>query len=262
MDSLFFLENSIGQLILSAFIVLAAAYAHGVLGLGFVSVAMPILVLLISFRSAMVLTVPVAFFLTARMTFFGSKTREVFRIFWPLPFFMIWGGLTGSWIFQNVSTNVLLWIISGALFLFLSVDLLRGNLPQLPERWVMPVGMLAAFLAGNTEASVNMGAPFLLLFSLLTSLSTQTIVQVFNLCFFTGKALQFVTLSVGGQNNPSVGLTEWIPGLLLVPVAILLCNRGILLRERISVDTYRQWLKGILFLVATVLLGQLILDGH
>ena len=259
MEFLLFSENSGLELLWALTVILLAAYAHGVLGLGFVSVAMPLLVFSLSFRSAMILTVPVAFFLSARMTFFGSKTKEALLGFWPMPILMILGGLSGAWLYQNLPTESLMWIILGALAVFLSVDYLRNKAPQLPEPWILPVSAFFAFLAGNTEASVNMGAPFLLLFFLLTNLAPQLIVQVCNLCFFTGKVVHIVTLSIGGPGNPAVQLEEWIPGLILAPLCLYLCNKGVRVRERVSVETYRKWLKGILWLVALVLLSRLVL---
>ncbi len=237
MELLIFTENAPIELVWALIVILLAAYANGLLGMGFVSVAMPLLVFMLSFRSAMILTVPVAFFLSARMTFFGGKTREA------------------------VPAHALMWIILAALAMFLSVDYLRSKAPQLPERWILPVGAFFAFLAGNTEASVNMGAPFLLLFFLLTSLSPQLIVQVCNLCFFTGKVVHIITLSIGGPGNPPVLVEEWIPGLILVPLCLYLCNQGVRVRARVSVETYRKWLKGILWIVVLVLLNRLLIPG-
>lgn len=261
MELLFFTENASIELVWALIVILLAAYANGLLGMGFVSVAMPLLVFMLSFRSAMILTVPVAFFLSARMTFFGGKTREAVFGFWPMPVLMVLGGLSGAWLYQNLPAHALMWIILAALAMFLSVDYLRSKAPQLPERWILPVGAFFAFLAGNTEASVNMGAPFLLLFFLLTSLSPQLIVQVCNLCFFTGKVVHIITLSIGGPGNPPVLVEEWIPGLILVPLCLYLCNQGVRVRARVSVETYRKWLKGILWIVVLVLLNRLLIPG-
>ena len=261
MELLFFTENSSLQLAWALLVILLAAYAHGVLGLGFVSVAMPLLVFTLSFRSAMILTVPVALFLSARMTFFGAKTKEALLGFWPMPVLMIFGGVSGAWLYQHLSTDALMWIILGALGVFLSVDHLRNKAPQLAGSWILPASAFFAFLAGNTEASVNMGAPFLLLFFLLTSLSSQLIVQVCNLCFFTGKIVHIVTLSIGGPGNPAVLIQEWLPGLILVPICLYLCNVGVRVREKVSVETYRRWLKAVLWLVALILLTRLALPG-
>ncbi len=54
---LFFTENTSWQLAWAVGVTLVSAYAHGVLGLGFVSVAMPLLIFFVSFRTAMIITV-------------------------------------------------------------------------------------------------------------------------------------------------------------------------------------------------------------
>jgi hypothetical protein len=255
---LFFTENTSWQLAWAIAVTLISAYAHGVLGLGFVSVAMPLLIFFVSFRTAMIITVPVAFFLTARLTFWGHQTRETLVRFWFMPAMAVLGSLVGAWVYQTVSSLVLLWIVFGALTLFLSVDMLKGRAPRIPENWYLPIGALCGFLAGITETSVNMGAPFLLLFFLLTVLSTHVIVQVCNLCFFVGKLVHITTLSIGGAGSPGVSLEEWIPGFIIAPLCLLLCNQGVKLRERVSVETYRRWLKIILFVIALMLLGRIV----
>lgn len=254
---LFFTENTGWQLAWAVGVTLVSAYAHGVLGLGFVSVAMPLLIFFVNFRTAMIITVPVAFFLTARLTFWGHQTRETLVHFWFMPAMAVLGSFVGAWVYQTVSSFILLWIVFGALSLFLSVDLLKGRAPRIPERWYLPVGAFCGFLAGITETSVNMGAPFLLLFFLLTALSTHVIVQVCNLCFFVGKLVHITTLSIGGEGSPGVSFGEWIPGFVIAPLCLLLCNRGVKLREKVSVETYRRWLKIILFVIALMLLGRI-----
>ena len=149
MELLFFTENSSLQLAWALLVILLAAYAHGVLGLGFVSVAMPLLVFTLSFRSAMILTVPVALFLSARMTFFGTKTKEALSGFWPMPVLMIFGGVSGAWLYQHLSTDALMWIILGALGVFLSVDHLRNKAPQLSGSWILPAGAFSPFWRGT-----------------------------------------------------------------------------------------------------------------
>jgi hypothetical protein len=119
--------------------------------------------------------------------------------------------------------------------------------------------MLFAFLAGNTETSVNMGAPFLLIFCLLAGFSPMTVVQLINLCFFTGKTIHFTTLTIGGAQVAPVLPIEWLPGLLIAPLCIWLCHQGAKRRATTDVETYRGWLKKFLKIMVVLVIGKVVL---
>lgn len=236
-----------------------AAYLHGLLGLGFVTIAMPLLVMVLDLRLTMVLSVPAAWVLAFQLTFFGGNFRHSVGRFWYLPLFMSAGALSGAWIFQHARQEWLLLLIAGAIVLFLSLDYLKKAHVHLPSSWVHPAAMLFGFLAGNTETAVNMGAPFLLIFCLLAGFSPLTVVQLINLCFFTGKTIHFITLSVGGAHVAPVMPIEWLPGFLIAPLCIWLCHQGARRRAKVEVETYRGWLKIFLKVMVVVLLGKVAL---
>ena len=240
-------------------IVPVAAYLHGLLGLGFVTVAMPLLVLVLDLRTTMVLTVPAALMLSFQLAFFGGGLRQSIGRHWYLPLAMACGAVSGAWVFQHAEPRILLLIIALAMVIFLSVDVVRKAHVQLPAAWVHPVAVVFGFLAGNTETAVNMGAPFLLIFCLIAGLSPLAMVQSINLCFFTGKVIHFVTLSLGGPQVPAVVPSEWIPGLMIAPLCIWLCRKGARRRERTDVETYRRWLKNFLKVMVLLVLGKVVL---
>lgn len=80
-----------------------------------------------------------------------------------MPILMILGGLSGAWLYQNLPTEALMWIILGALAVFVGGPPTKQS-PATSRALDPSSQRFFAFLAGNTEASVNMGAPFLLLF--------------------------------------------------------------------------------------------------
>ena len=239
-------------------IVPVAAYLHGLLGLGFVTVAMPLLVLVIDLRTTMVLTVPAALVLSFQLTFFGGNLKQSIGRHWYLPIAMACGAVSGAWIFQHAEPRLLLMVIAGAIMLFLSVDILRKAHVQIPSMWIHPVAIVFGFLAGNTETAVNMGAPFLLIFCLIAGLSPLAMVQSINLCFFTGKVIHFITLSIGGPHVSAVSPMEWLPGVLIAPLCIALCRMGARRRERTDVETYRRWLKNFLKVMVVLVIGKVV----
>lgn len=236
-----------------------AAYLHGLLGLGFVTVAMPLLVMVFDVRMAMVLTVPGALILSFQLTFFGGNLGQSIGRHWYLPLCMAVGAVSGAWIFQHADQRTLLLIIAGALTLFLSVDYVKKTHVHLPTSWVHPAAVLFGFLAGNTETSVNMGVPFLLIFFLLANISPLAMVQSINMCFFAGKIIHVITLSVGGDHVAAVTLPEWIPGLIIAPLCVWLCHLGAQRRSKTHVETYRRWLKNFMKAMVLLVLGKVVL---
>jgi uncharacterized protein len=239
-------------------ILIVAAYLHGLLGLGFVTVAMPLLVMVLDLRLAMVLSVPAALVLSCQLAFFGGGLRQSVGRFWYMPVFMALGAFSGAWIFQHARQEWLLLVIAGAITLFLSMDYLKKAHVHLPSNWQHPAAMVFAFMAGNTETAVNMGAPFLLIFCLVAGLSTLVVVQLINLCFFMGKVIHFTTLSIGGTQVAPVVPMEWLPGFLIAPLCIWLCYHGAKRRARTDVETYRRWLKMFLKVMVVLVLGKVI----
>lgn len=237
-------------------IVPVAAYLHGLLGLGFVTVAMPLLVLVLDLRLAMVLTVPAGLALAAMLAFHGGSLRQSIGRLWVMPCFMVIGAFSGAWIFQNADPRILIFVIAAAIVLFLSVDYLKKADMHLPAPWVIPAAIVFGFLAGNTETAVNMGAPFLLIFCLIAGLSPLAMVQTINFCFFSGKVIHVLTLSMGGLGYPAVLPLEWLPGILIAPLCLWLCRLGARKREKTDIDTYRRWLKNFMKLMVVLVLGK------
>lgn len=235
-----------------------AAYLHGLLGLGFVTVAMPLLVLMLDLRLVMVLTVPAALVLSAQLVFMGGNLRQSVGRLWVLPVFMVLGAFSGAWIFQHADPKLLTIGIAAALIVFLSVDYLKKTDVHLPSAWVLPTAMLFGFLAGNTETAVNMGAPFLLVFCLIAGLSPLVMVQTINLCFFSGKVIHAWTLSVGGPSYAAVLPIEWLPGALIAPLCVWLCRLGARKREKTDVETYRRWLKNFMKVMVVMVLAKVV----
>jgi hypothetical protein len=106
---------------------------------------------------------------------------------------------------------------------------------------------------------VNVGAPFLLIFCLLSGFSPLMVVQLINVCFFTGKTIHFFTLSAGGTQMAAVTPIEWLPGFLIAPLCIWLCYQGVKRRTKADVETYRGWLKTFLKVMVVLVLGKVAL---
>jgi uncharacterized membrane protein YfcA len=78
------------------------------------------------------------------------------------------------------------------------------------------------------------------------------LVQAINLCFLLGKTMQTLTFSVVGVLNAEL---LWL-SLPLGVVALVGLRLGMGIRERVVADTYRGWLRALLWLLCGLLVVQ------
>ena len=230
-------------------VTMLSGYVQGLLGVGYPMLATPLLSLLVDLRTAIIVTVPTILLLTIYLMLRGGNLRQSVARFWYMPACMMVGGLIGARIFFAVDPEWLLLALGAALLLYVSLDWLGRAKLTAGRRWLHPLAAVSATLAGLTEASINIGAPFLLIWCLLMGLAPVTMIQVLNMCFVTGKLTQIAALTAGG-----IPAIAWLSATPLALVAALPFWFGIRMREGADVATYRRWLRNFLSLMALVMI--------
>ena len=230
-------------------VTMLSGYIQGLLGVGYPMLATPLLSLLMDLRTAIIVTVPTILLLTIYLVLRGGNLRQSIGRFWYMPVCMIGGGLIGARIFFAVDPEWLLLALGAALLLYVSLDWLGRARLMAGRRWLHPLAAVSATLAGLTEAAINIGAPFLLIWCLLMGLAPVTMIQVLNMCFVTGKLTQIGALTAGG-----IPAAAWLSATPLALVAALPFWAGIRMREGADVATYRRWLRNFLSLMALVMI--------
>lgn len=127
----------------------------------------------------------------------------------------------------------------------------RGTSPAVQRRRGA-FGLGFGFVAGVFEAIANVAGPVLLIYFMLLGLAPAQIVQILNLCFSMGKGAQTATWAASGEMTQAAWLV--VGGLVVPSVAALFA--GMRVRDRIDTATYRRWLRGALWIMALLLLGQ------
>ena len=234
-------------------VTMLAGYVQGLLGVGYPMLATPLLSLTVDLRTAMIVTVPTILLLTIYLCLRGGNLRTSVGRFWYMPLCMIAGGLIGARIFFALDPEWLLMALGAALLLYVSLDWLGRAKIVGAQRFLHPMAALCATLAGLTEAAINVGAPFLLIWCLVMGLAPVTMIQVLNMCFLTGKITQIGALTAGG-----IPAVAWVSAAPLALVAALPFWAGIRMREGADVATYRRWLRGFLSLMALVMIARAI----
>src|SRR6185503_4316033 len=136
--------------------------------------------------------------------------------------------------------------------LYLNLDRLGRGKSELVQRLRLTFGVSFGFVAGVFEAVANVAGPVLLIYFMLLGLAPSQIVQTLNLCFSMGKGAQTATWAVSGEIN----LKTWLLSAALAVPSVAALFAGMRVRERIDAATYRRWLRGALWVMVVLLLGQ------
>lgn len=240
-------------LILLAVIFLFAGLVHGTLGVGFPMTATPLLALLTDVRSAIIITILPTMAVNIISIYKGGRWRESLGKYWPLAVFVGIGSIVGTKALITIDPAPFKLLLAAVILLYLNrghlkTRWLQGLLVGHPRMALMIFGLVAGFLAGT----VNVMVPILFILFLELDATPTAMVQVFNLCFLTAKVIQTSIFFYLGMMNAEV-LLATSP---LAVLGVLTLLVGMSLRLRVDAQTYRAWMKGFLWVMATGLVVQ------
>jgi len=229
-----------------------AGTVHGTLGLGFPMTATPLLALFLDLRTAILLTLLPTVAVNIASILRGGRWRRSLGRYWPLAAYTGAGSVLGTSLLVYTDPEPYRLWLAAIILLYLNLDRLRGHAP----RWVRRRRRLAlagfGLAAGLSVGTVNVMVPLLIILFLELDEPPRVMVQVFNLCFLAGKLAQigtFMGADVFGAAAARVSLPLVVAGLTGLAL-------GMALHDRIPTQTYRRLLRGVLWLVAGILLVQ------
>ena len=233
----------------AALLVLAtAAFAQGVFGLGFAMIATPLLALFLDYRTAvMVAAVPL---LVLALYWLTVSRHDLHRS--GIPWTMLPGIVTGAALGVALQVSLPERV---SLLLLAALIVLSVALPLIQRRWVSRSAVVSVrsapwfgLLAGVTEAALNVGAPFMVLFAGLARLSRLQLLIALNICFAFGKSIQITLLTIVAPVPLSLPLL--LAGVL---VSLLAFRVGDRLAGRLSETGFHAWLRIFLLAMAALL---------
>lgn len=238
-------------------IVVLAGLAHGVLGLGFPMLATPLLALFTDVRSAILITLVPTMAVNVASIVRGGNWRASIGRYWPLALFASCASVAGTGLLIVTDPAPFKLLLAGMIFVYLNLEKLPGGSMTWAKRRPMlacgTFGLVAGFLAGTTNVMV----PVLIVFALEIGLAKTAMVQVFNLCFLSGKVSQAGTFAYAGILHAGMVLAT-IPLAVAASLALVV---GARFRDRIDTEVYRGWLKKVLAIIAGVLVLQFVLTA-
>lgn len=188
-DFLYFFPNDTLLLVTTTFVL--AGFVKGVIGLGFPTIVIGVLAVILGLHEAMVLMVLPSLFTNLWQAAFGGHFKVLIKRFWPL--FIIAIGMTWftTGLLQRVEGAWLLCLLGLILCLYSLLGLSTPSLPsiQRSEVWMTPVvGCINGVLTGLTGTFV---VPGVLYFQSL-NLEKDNLIQAMGLLFLLS------TVALGG----------------------------------------------------------------
>ncbi|MES9990841.1 MAG: sulfite exporter TauE/SafE family protein [Candidatus Thiodiazotropha sp.] len=242
---------------LAAPTIFLAGLVHGTFGIGFPMVATPLIALFTDvFTAVLTCLIPT---MSVNLTTIWHGGREelinVRRYLLIIPFAVL-GTIIGTYLLLWLDPRPFLLLLAAAVLLYLNQD----RLLKVDFSWVrvhtLPAYALFGTTAGLMAGMVNVMLPVLIIMFMELRIATATMVVLFNLNFFTGKLTQ--SLIFLQQEVPGIG-SFLLSTLILAPFALLGLFIGMQLRKRFTAERYLSVLRGVLWLMAGILIARFIL---
>ncbi len=239
-----------------ALIAAVAGFVHGSIGLGFPLLSTAMLSTFIDLRTAILITLIPTVTVNLISIAKGGHWRESIGRFWPLAVWCLLGSIVGAWVVVYTEPTPYKLLLALLIFLYLVADRSGGKwlsrIIRFPKLSQLGFGLTAGFSAGSTNTMV----PVLIIYSLESAWTKTVMVQVFNLCFFSGKAAQLAVFSSSGMFNEQIFLTT----LPIAGIAAVTLFVGQMVQDRINIHLFRRIVKVILLILGIILATQVLIS--
>ncbi len=220
------------EMALAWVVVMVAAMMHGMTGLGFGLVSVPILMLFEDPRSVVVTTLMLAVVLNG-LVLYQARRHLSFRAAGPLTLGSLLGVPFGSFLLTVVSGGLLKEMVAGLLLLF-SLPMLLGYSSTV--RHSVPVSLLVGAVSGALQSSTAMGSPPVALFMTSQGVPKDSFRGIQVLRSMAASALSVAALVPAGLLDASTATHA----LLLLPALLIGFLAGSKLLGRISQRRFKR----------------------
>ena len=180
-----------------ASIALFAGIVHGAIGLGFPLLSTAILSTFVDLRMAILITLlPTVTVNLISIARGGNWSLSLGR-YWPLAVWCLIGSVIGAYVIVLYDPTPYKLLLALLIFLYLILERVKheilGCVRRYPATSNLGFGLVAGFSAGSTNTMV----PILIIYALEVGWAKTVMVQVFNMCFLSGKAAQLAVFHRG-----------------------------------------------------------------
>lgn len=235
-----------------ALTIFAAGMSQGAMGFGFPAISTPILALMTDIKTAVLLNLLPNMTVNIISVVQGGNWRASLGVHWPVAVYALIGSFIGASVLIVAPQEPLRLLLAAIILIYLyqkQIALLDWNaLMRRPRAAQAMFGLTGGFFSG----SVNNSLPPLLIYFMLLGVEATIMTQMLNLCFLGGKIVQAATLAGAGELSLKAAAAN-IP-LTLVALAGMWAGQRV--QRYLSVETYQNLLRKILFAVAALLIWQ------
>src|SRR5436190_21780378 len=149
-----------------AVVMLVAGFAQGSLGLGFPTLATPLIALATDIRTAVIFVLLPCLATVITSAARSGRFRQSLAEFWMMPLYAFAGALIGTRLFIEFPGFPYALLLAGVILVYLNLDRLgTGESPRM-RRHQRAFGALFGVLAGVSEGTANVAAPPLIIYYL------------------------------------------------------------------------------------------------
>ncbi len=217
-------------------------------------IATPLLAIFTDIQTAIMFTLIPTILVNVISIISEEKFMVVLKNFYPFAVIAMIGSALGTLLLIYAHSNYFKLLLALMILCYLLMDSFKIHssfVQQHPKKALGIFGLSAGFFGGLT----NVMAPLLIVYAMESKFTKSQTIQFSNLCFLLGKIIQLVLFSLYSTFTlQEVGIS--FGSLFAVAVALYL---GIKIKKRINAQTYKRFIKVILFVISLVLLYQVYL---
>lgn len=241
----------INFIIALALIVFWSSVVHGGIGFGFGMISTPLVALFTDMQTTILfMLIPT---MAVNIISISSEGNffEALKKFWFIILLMIVGSAIGTWLLVYSNSDYFKFLLAFIIFVYLLQSMIKIEatfVSKYPKISTYSLGIFGGMLSGLT----NIVAPLMIMYTLELKYSRKDTVQLSNLCFLFTKIGQISVFLYFGQ------FTQEILGISLTSVIVICMGMflGIKIKKRIDAKFYVKILKGLLFIIACMLVFQ------
>jgi len=233
-------------------VLLGAGFVHGLIGLGFPLIAMPLLAIALPFKSAILFILLPMLFVNVAVAFWGGGLRESIGRFWYMPLAPIAGAWAGTRLLIGSPPGPFLLLLALMLVVYLARERLGLPKVDLVRRYASGFGIAAGAIAGFFESVTNVSLPPMIIFLMMLGVSPVALIQVLNFSSIGTKAMQIATWSLAGD----VPLSFWAASVPWGIATLAALAVGARIRGGADPRVYMLWLRRFLWAMAVLLIFQ------
>ena len=245
---------SVSEYAIFALIAVFAGFVHGSIGLGFPLLSTAMLSTFMDLRIAILITLIPTVSVNILSILKGGNWHQSIGRYWPMAVWCLIGSAIGAWVIVYTDPTPYKLLLALLIFLYLIADRssrqLLGKVLRYPKTSQLGFGLAAGFSAGSTNTMV----PILVIYSLEAGWTKTVMVQVFNLCFISGKAAQLSVFSGSGTFTLAI---LWLT-LPIAGIAALALFAGQFVQDKINLVLFRKIVKAILLILGVILALQVL----